>query len=313
MQRRTLIIWAIAFLLAFSGVFGSADSFTGLSGRIVGTLLHLSQTSEGQVFPTVKAFQNYVDGYANWPWSKRYRDFADDKWVMPFEIYSVKSPSDGGYPGYIRDPVYVDMNGDGLVDVLYSYYNLPASGYGTWRQYLLYNTGSGFEVAWKCVMEGGLNSKFYGDCADVATLNNNSIPSVPAFGVQDFFYSRASEWIQRPRGLASGSTHFLSGSDSIYDWGPQYSCGSGTNTWCYGRLAKLMDVNGDGLLDVVLKAQLDDKTSWDSNNMKRNISLMLYNTGMGFKPARACYELRGFNPWSTTPTMQGLPETTYCY
>jgi hypothetical protein len=315
-QQYRIVSFVASIVLLLGVAFMPQKYFGGLSGRFISSLFHLSQPSESQIFPSVKAFQNTVSNYTSWPWSKKYRDFAVDAWVMPFEIYETKSNiMNGGGVQYERNPVYMDLNGDSMTDVLFSYYS--PGNYGSWQQYLLLNTGSGFQVAWKCVMAGGQNSKFYGDCADPNSLYDDTVPSVPATGVQDFFYSRAYDWSQRIRGMAEGSSHFLSGSLEIFDWGYQSYCPSGIGYYgtsaCDGKLAKLIDANGDGLLDVLLKATIMDRNSGNSNNQQRNMQLMLYNTGSGFMPARACYPLVNIGYYGTHPSMQGAPEGTYCY
>ena len=58
-------------------------------------------------------------------------------------------------------PVLLDMNGDGLTDIVYSKY-ISSETY----QYVLLNTGDGFEFAYTCLWKGSPKT-YRGTCADL--------------------------------------------------------------------------------------------------------------------------------------------------
>jgi len=58
-------------------------------------------------------------------------------------------------------PMLIDMNGDGLTDMVYSRY-ISAETY----QYVLLNTGDGFEFAYTCLWKGSPKT-YRGTCANL--------------------------------------------------------------------------------------------------------------------------------------------------
>lgn len=81
---------------------------------------------------------------------------TDAEFALPWVRFT---SSDNG------DPVLIDMNGDGLTDVVYS---KPAA---ETLQYVLLNTGDGFEVAYSCYYSDDYGTPYQytyrGTCADL--------------------------------------------------------------------------------------------------------------------------------------------------
>jgi len=80
---------------------------------------------------------------------------------LPYALPAINIHNNG-------NPSQMDMNGDGLLDMVYSYYN---GNHG--NQYVLLNTGSGFEMVYSCrkTTDYGPYSQikgvyYQGDCAD---------------------------------------------------------------------------------------------------------------------------------------------------
>lgn len=65
-------------------------------------------------------------------------------------------------------PLFQDINGDGLVDIVYSYYYNGYSNYSgggnvdVTDQYVMLNNGQGFDLVYKCNRNG---NHYTGDCA----------------------------------------------------------------------------------------------------------------------------------------------------
>jgi hypothetical protein len=77
------------------------------------------------------------------------------------EIHLASYMSSPGGSGFAPD--IMEVNGDGLFDLVFSV--LPGYNIGSeFKQYVLLNTGIGFEVAYYCRASGG---SYEGDCADV--------------------------------------------------------------------------------------------------------------------------------------------------
>jgi hypothetical protein len=106
------------------------------------------------------------DPYQSWSNSSTYKSTAD--WNMRFMPNALPYHHPGPYGG--KTPVigttsrlfeqFIDLNGDGLVDYIYSYRSqnqVPAS-----RDCVNLNTGTGWENVYRCAKSG---ATYYGDCA----------------------------------------------------------------------------------------------------------------------------------------------------
>ncbi len=111
-------------------------------------------------------------------WDSSYNYDPDGKdWNFKFMTNNTQSniPS----VGYVDlQPVnflqqFLDLNGDGLPDYIYSLHGKnqgPQGGAGEYviRDCIALNTGSGFDIAYKCVYDldaNGTTRKYHGDCA----------------------------------------------------------------------------------------------------------------------------------------------------
>ncbi|MGE3340618.1 MAG: hypothetical protein AB7J46_01565 [Candidatus Altimarinota bacterium] len=117
-----------------------------------------AQLSSSAVQPLQDPFLN-IDQYPN---SSR-RNQATVPFALPdVFIASILSVSSSVYPRL--GPVQMDMNGDGLLDLVFSMSDInPYDPPSYYDQYVLLNTGSGFEVAYICRRDGTL---YQGHCAD---------------------------------------------------------------------------------------------------------------------------------------------------
>lgn len=84
---------------------------------------------------------------------------VDTPYALPgMDMYTM---ADGGY----FDPINMDINGDGLTDMVVSnYYNM-----NDFRQAVMLSTGTGYNLDYVCIRQWDGASgqyKYWGDCAD---------------------------------------------------------------------------------------------------------------------------------------------------
>lgn len=92
-------------------------------------------------------------------------DLDDLEYALP-AVNQFNYVNIGSY--YYYSPVHMDMNGDGLLDMVYSkvdyggYPPVPTKS----EQYVMLNTGSAFDLVYVCYYYSTSNPKYQGDCAD---------------------------------------------------------------------------------------------------------------------------------------------------
>ena len=103
-----------------------------------------------------------IDGYTSWPTSDVYKE-------SPWENHFINPDRVSGNDTR-ETSTFLDVNGDGLVDYLYSSW---LSGFGGSRYLsgcVMLNNGAGWDPAYRCYMGRPDNVTpwtFWGDCADV--------------------------------------------------------------------------------------------------------------------------------------------------
>src|SRR5690606_10799021 len=126
-------------------------------------------------------------------------------WVLPFEMYDQKyyrgQVSPYRQPEYKDLPVSIDINGDGLLDLVYSKpnlsYNTGNNSY-IWNgveQYIILRRADGFELAYKCRQENQNNIfVYYGDCADTTYQNGTEPAYEMRWTPMNIMYQQAKTW-----------------------------------------------------------------------------------------------------------------------
>lgn len=108
--------------------------------------------------------------YQSWTSSSTYDN--TNNWDLKF-IPSISFERAPNYPEYAEDTKanyieqFLDINGDGLVDYLYSFHGREYDNKTYWaiRDCVMLNTGTGWEVVHKCVGNYDSGYTYYGDCA----------------------------------------------------------------------------------------------------------------------------------------------------
>jgi hypothetical protein len=185
MKSSTLTKSILAILLVLSIVLGMNVQTSSWKNFSFATRQWITAFSDlfhpPQIITDVKAF---MGSYTSWPRSRKHKGF-DGGWIMPFEIFQLKTNK---YGSLTKEPITIDLNGDGLMDFMFSYLDFHyGASYGTastWSldQYIFLRKANGFVPAYTCkqvlddyIYFGNPGSRvllphywYYGDCADTS-------------------------------------------------------------------------------------------------------------------------------------------------
>ncbi len=210
----------------------------------------------------------------------------DGGWIIPFEIFDL----DVTYyrrgiswtPRYNRKPVRIDLNGDGLLDLIYSVYdplsNESSPDYAAgFQQYIKLQRPNGvFETVYTCsqtsFVTANTNSgttygyKYHGHCADTT---NTTDPG------------NTRRWEPAVTTLQLGNVGSISPQDDRINLLDTIRYTEETHN--YDRnAATFIDVNGDGLPDMVFGGSTSIQRDASFAGQSHAASAILYNNGNGF-------------------------------
>jgi hypothetical protein len=311
-KLRTLLFLSLPILTLIFGYTWGDGSITKAIRR-ARVLYDLSSYDDSRFFESVEeAHFDFIHQAKATSGVSRVYKIPDNGWWMPFVIYSQKATRDSyGNTWYGQDPYVVDINGDGLLDVMYSSYREPlyrrgGNIHGQLDQYI--NIGSprgGFARVFSCTQRaygspGPIYYLYSGDCADTnhPNANNTDYVANPFTPGEPFAQNGVA-----PRGY--------SGITGLY----QYAFQLDTNCWgrdqygnwfvtrpnrCDQFLPEIMDLNGDGLPEVIMQGSymkitktpirydvfgnvispLNAGQEYSATNA--GLGFVLYNTGRGF-------------------------------
>ncbi|MDF2379334.1 MAG: hypothetical protein P1V18_03885 [Candidatus Gracilibacteria bacterium] len=272
------------WMMAFSGLFGDSSMVNVVNAQQLNSTL--------------------ANPRAWTPRSKKHRGLVGG-WDMPFEMYQQRmSRVDfGGNLGigtaYESLPVSIDINGDGLLDWVYS--DVPSvfvqngADYFTYAggmiQYVILKRANGYELVYKCyqhVIDTNANLyEYYGDCADT-----NYQGGEPKYEVvwtpANMFLLESINWSNTSGRIVADEMGIDRGIyDIVYD---QSVATSGVKIGDR-HLPRFMDFNGDGLQDVVFTGQAEygiQTPSHPSTVINGDLPFIMLNTGKGFELYASC-------------------------
>ncbi|WP_282609411.1 FG-GAP-like repeat-containing protein, partial [Pelagibius sp. Alg239-R121] len=180
----------------------------------------------------------------------------------------------GYWSGYHRNLFPLDINGDGLTDILLQGKNT------TQPSYLLINNGNGFDTVQTVTNNWGMSiGGWSGDHRKIAILDLNGD------GRSDILLQGTTN-TQRTYFLISNGSGFNTVQDALV------TNGSTIAGWA-ASLRNLVpfDYNGDGMMDVLLQGRSDTQQSY-----------MVVSNGNGFEPAISISSVAGLSTasWSAT-------------
>ncbi|MDP3975522.1 MAG: hypothetical protein Q8P95_01255 [bacterium] len=316
-MKRLLKVIAVGIIVSSLILGKNAELFTGETKQWISNLL--SFFDEALIVTDVQAV---MDDWRNWPKSRKMRDFNGNVYLMPFEIFQQRTINETDDPRntiFEYRPITIDLNGDNLPDLMYSKMTSDGSEYSkrftvggahnlngsiNLMQFVAIKRGSGYQVVYKCIHTnygyGVQEYYYYGDCADMSYTGSEN-PHI--WSIQQYFYANSAGW--------NGSTSVM---DTIRFNGyytprnPIYL--NTTSSQIRQYMPELMDMNGDGLSDVILstsvkgryRAITSDNYFLDTwTGFETGIHFILYNTGNGFTPGPMC-----------TDSSIGLPQGLKC-
>jgi hypothetical protein len=297
-----------------------------------------SAPSSSTLFVSIEEAQAYAVSVRS-PVSAKYKG-PGQGWIMPFEMYETKQCRSASETSECpKIPVFADINGDGLVDVLYSAYDEPrrdlnrtsrgarARYTGSLTQYILLNRGGRFEVTFQCRQELKVTGNdehyygferyttlgnnydpdhylYYGDCADPSFPYNSTTHTPFNRGQNTNYYAKpfspgayfADHPVSRPwpQGFSVDFVSETRFRGKYTCWNPGLFSSEMADSYCDREIPKLLDINGDGLLDVVFKGKsrhlnIRIDQGWGDRFVQNNrngtpLQFVLYNTGRGFVP-----------------------------
>lgn len=254
---------------------------------------------------SAQAIQDELNNWQTWPSSQKLKDF-DGGWNLPFEAFRQQYyrgwQNRNQNPQYYDKPLQIDLNGDGLQDLLYSKANVSLHGQTqnfVWtglEQYIILRRANGFELAYKChqssksvyvspAIPQQTQWWYYGDCADTSYIS-----SAPA---QEKAWNPATIWNQQRSQMTSGNTlnrsAYMGINDQVFDFLNIDLNINGQQTETFPRyMPQFTDINGDGLPDVLFFGQAMIGEGYSGPYEFQTLEFVLYNNGRGFDVEAGC-------------------------
>ena len=164
-----LIIAALVAVIFYTPSFAETVTATSIEQQVgklatalEGLLIQTKQPTMSQTIATNGAANpTCLDNFTTWKTSGTYKNNA--KWNVDFMPFN--NPG-ANMPGIVSRESFVDLNGDGLADYLFTERS-PYLGNGAIMggSCVYLNNGSGFNLAYKCYVDGSSTNKYHGDCA----------------------------------------------------------------------------------------------------------------------------------------------------
>jgi hypothetical protein len=220
-----------ALVLALFGV-GTLTIFSGTTPQLTGFALQKALAASAYIPPAEPVFGTFAN-YQSWPMGSYLKSGDTRARVLYFLSYFDQQNIQNNENSPQKAST-VDINGDGLVDLLYhdSYWYSSKQYY---YSALFLGNGNGFDLIYKCAKDGDTN-KYYGDCAST---------SQSGYYLDPFDSGEYNSWTRSTTLKSSdkmlGALYQLA---YFHDENPQYA----TST---SQKYSFTDINGDGLVDFL--------------------------------------------------------------
>jgi hypothetical protein len=309
-MKKTLTI-VLSLTLALGIIISSQASpsawrtFITASTHWTQSLTGLFTNSELARSVSAQGIQDELANWQNWPSSQKLKDF-DGGWNLPFEAFTQQYnrgwQNRNQIPQYYDKALEIDLNGDGLQDLLYSKGDVTLHGQSqnfVWfglTQYIILRRANGFELAYKCyqrpksvyispAIQQQTQWWYYGDCADTSYTSTNA--------GQEKVWNPATVWNQKRPQMTQGNTldraSYMGLDGQVFEFLNIDLNINGSQAETFPRyMPKFTDINGDGLPDVVFFGSAVIGEGNSGPYTFQNIQFVLYNNGRGFDIEAGC-------------------------
>lgn len=162
------VLFAVIFYIPSFAETVTATSIEQQVGRLAtaldGLLIQKKQPAMSQTISFSQGVNNptCLDNFFTWKTSGTYKNNA--KWNVDFMPFI---NSGANMPGTMSRESFADLNGDGLPDYIYLERSPYLSGSGTiiGGSCVYLNNGSGFNLTYRCYVDGNSPNQYHGDCA----------------------------------------------------------------------------------------------------------------------------------------------------
>jgi hypothetical protein len=324
----SLISISLAIILIITSQANSNawNTFVNSSQQWGRSFAGLFWSSEIGPVASAEAIQNEMNNWQNWPSSYRLKYF-DGGWIMPFDFYDLQPNRPSNYGNEpARAPVFTDINGDGLVDMLFSSTTdtFIQSGSSTissigMQQYIALNNGKHFELVYKCRYGSdsqGSSYKYYGDCADTTASQTVIQKHPPRFPVEMILHHEDKLTpVNKTSAMEGNIANSFQVHVDIATPSLEENCHNKNildTKSCDRSMPRLLDINGDGLQDIILSSYVAERYTVNYPQMvQRKQSMVLYNNGKGFDLDHLCYEIADIDTTGSTSPYKSFGFGTY--
>jgi len=269
--------------------------------------------TEKPVIDVVSAddIENLLSNWQSWPNSLKHKTF-NGSWVLPFEMYDQRyyrgQINPYRAPEYRDLPVSIDINGDGLLDLVYSKAEIAFQSSGgnqdivRWRgveQYIVLRRADGFELAYKCrqnmnYLGSGNNYeyRYYGDCADTSYQPGSEPSFEMPWNPMNIMYQQVPNWTgQHPIKTNGDKAEYYGKAQDVFDYLYVDQWVNSTQRNTYDRQKpQFKDLNGDGLPDAIFFGYSDAGKTANGENTYMELNFVMYNNGHGFDMVAGCIQ-----------------------
>ncbi|MFY0682874.1 MAG: FG-GAP repeat protein, partial [Thalassovita sp.] len=192
-----------------------------------------------------------------------------------------------------------DVNGDGIGDVIIGSVFASPNGVSSGESYVVFGKTTGFGASFELSVLDGTNGFVINgiDEGDYSGTSVSSAGDVNGDGIDDVIIGAS---FAEPNGRRSGESYVVFGKDTGFGASLELSALDGTNGFVINGIdsydysgtsvSSAGDVNGDGIDDVIIGANLADP-----NGLYSGESYVMFGTDTGFGPSFELSALDGTN------------------
>ena len=299
-----LSVLVVAVLIISQASPEAWNSFVLSSHQMTRSIAGLFQSSQMIHVVSAQDIQNDLQNWQSWPKSQKHKGF-DGGWMLPFEAFSqqyYRGWQNRNKPAqYFDKPLHIDLNGDGLQDLLFSKGHVSLHGQTQnfiWtglEQYIILRRANGFELAYKCRQERDAQNKYwyYGDCADQNYTSGTDAAYEVVWTPGAIWYQQTPQMTNSHQFSDQDRQEYMGTNDQVFNYlnVDLNINGQFVETFDHA-MPEFTDLNGDGLVDVVFFGQVSIGEQYGNGGPYTYVgtNYVLYNNGHGFDVEVGCIQ-----------------------